>query len=167
MCRASSSGRRFWEASRGPLWPGSRGVLFLNLHVASGHRWNRGGNGFLGIGLLGVWLGRLDPVRRFCQGKAKSNRPTHGRLPFPSHISDEGGCRAFGADSSCFSNGSTQDESILVQHQRTCCFEWKSTTVLSPIVHTYYCIDCNKATQPVPVRRQRKLTTNPIRRLAP
>jgi hypothetical protein len=85
---------------------------------------NRGGNGFLGIGLLGVWLGRLDPVRRFCQGKAKSNRSTHGRLPFPSHISDEG-CRAFAADSSSFSSGSTQDESILVQQQRTCCSEWK------------------------------------------
>jgi hypothetical protein len=67
-------------------------------------------------------------------------------------------CRASGADSSSFSNGSTQDESILVQQQRTCCSESKKRhycTVLSPIDHTYYCIDCTKATQPMPARRQR------------
>jgi len=126
LCRASCSGRRFWEASRASLSPGSRGVLFLNLHAASGHRVEQGRKRIPGNWAFGVWLAfwKVGSSWSLLPGQGESDRSTHGRLPFPSHLSDEG-CRASGADSSCFSNGSTQDESILVQQQRTCCSEWK------------------------------------------
>jgi hypothetical protein len=123
--------------------------------VASGHRVEQGRKRIPGNWALAFGLERLDPVRRFRQARRKVIDPLMEDFHFQATLltKDVGHPRPTHHVSATARR--KMNQYLYNSRGRAAPNGRNSTTVLSPIVYTYYCINCNKATQPMPARRQR------------